>query len=269
MRYLNRVEDTGCMPKEISLPLGIRLSAGHAVYCRDDDALAIADLHLGYEASLQAEHVAIPRFQMEPMLERLAGLLERFSPGVLIINGDLKHDFSRNQSQEWDEVETLLDALAGVEVIVVRGNHDNYLQTILARRDISMVESFSIAEGKINFQHGHKNLDHGKKFQIFAHEHPVIRFRDEVGAQVTLPCFLYDENNSFLVMPAFSPLASGTNVISPEANFMNPALKGLDTSNARVYAIHEGLLDFGRVGDLRVLRDEQYLDNMKNRNMRM
>jgi putative SbcD/Mre11-related phosphoesterase len=257
------------MPKEISLPLGIKLSAYHAVYFRDNDALAIADLHLGYEASLQAEHVAIPRFQMEPILERLAGLLKRFSPEVLVINGDLKHEFSRNQSQEWDEVETLLDALAGVEVVVVRGNHDNYLQTILAKRDIRMVESFSIADGKIVFQHGHKNQDIGKKFRIFAHEHPVIRFRDEVGAQVSLPCFLYDEHNEFLVMPAFSPLASGTNVISPEANFMNPALKGLDISNARVFAIHEGLMDFGRVGDLKELRDRQGLDNVKNRNMRM
>jgi putative SbcD/Mre11-related phosphoesterase len=269
MRYLNRIEDTGCMPKEISLPFGIRLSAGHAIYCRDDDALAIADLHLGYEASLQAEHVTIPRFQMEPMLEKLAGLLARFTPQLLIINGDLKHEFSHNKKQEWDEVETLLDALAEVEVVVVRGNHDNYLQTILARKNIRMVDFFSITDGKIVFQHGHKNFDHGKKFQIFAHEHPVIRFRDEVGAQVTLPCFLYDEKNEFLVMPAFSPLASGTNVISPEANFMNPALKGLDMSNARVFAIHEGLMDFGKVGGLRELRDESYLDKMKDRNTRM
>lgn len=257
------------MPKEISLPLGIKLSAHHAVYFRDDDALAIADLHLGYEASLQAEHVAIPRFQMEPILERLTKLLERFSPGLLIINGDLKHDFSRNQSQEWDEVETLLDALAGVEVVVVRGNHDNYLQTILARREIRIVDFISIAEEKIVFQHGHKIMDNRKKFQIFAHEHPVIRFRDEVGAQVTLPCFLFDEKNGFLIMPAFSPLASGTNVISPETHFMNPTLKDLDMSDARVFAIHEGLMDFGRVGDLRELRDELYLDKMKDRNTRM
>ena len=69
MRYLN----SGCnwvrMHKEVSLSVGLKLSPFHGVYCREDDALAIADLHLGYEASLQAEHVAIPRFQLLPILE--------------------------------------------------------------------------------------------------------------------------------------------------------------------------------------------------------
>ena len=49
------------MMQEVALPEGLKLSSDHAVYFRDDDTLAIADLHLGYEASLQAEHVAIPR----------------------------------------------------------------------------------------------------------------------------------------------------------------------------------------------------------------
>ncbi|MDO9537966.1 MAG: hypothetical protein Q7J68_06575, partial [Thermoplasmata archaeon] len=102
--------------------------------------------------------------------------------------------------------------------------------------------------------------------RIFGHEHPVIRFRDEVGAQVTMPCFLHDPVNNFLVMPAFSPLASGTNVISPESSFMNPWLKTLDLGNARVYAIHDEIMDFGKVGDLRNMREEDHFERLKGKN---
>ncbi|MBU4031292.1 MAG: metallophosphoesterase [Candidatus Thermoplasmatota archaeon] len=256
------------MRSEISLAMGIRLSAGHAVYFRDDGVLAIADLHLGYEAALQAEHVSIPRFQLEPMLERLSGLLKKFQPETVVINGDLKHEFSHNKSQEWDEIDTILDLLDGVDVVAVRGNHDNFLQTILARRDIRMVDSLELAGGKFLLCHGHKEVESNDVFRIFAHEHPVIRMRDAVGAQITLPCFLYDPENRFLVMPAFSPLASGTNVLSPESSFMNPGLRGLDISGARVYAIHEGIMNFGKVSDLREMRDDAYQKRLKGKNTR-
>jgi hypothetical protein len=251
----------------MSLAAGIRLSSGHAVYCRDDNALAIADLHLGYEAALQAEHVAIPRFQLEPMLEKLTELLGTYSPEILVINGDLKHEFSHNKGQEWDEVERLLDIVEGIEVVAVRGNHDNYLQSILATKGVRLTDSFTLTNG-MTFMHGHKIMDVGKGLRIYAHEHPVIRMRDEVGAQLTMPCFLYDAENEFIIMPAFSPLASGTNVLSPESSFMNPAMRKLDISGARVYAIHEGIMDFGRVGDLREMREELYLERMKDNNKR-
>ena len=257
------------MSNELSLPEGIRLSVDHGVYCRDDNALAISDLHLGYEAALQSEHVAIPRFQIRQMLERLERLIKKFTPELIIINGDMKHEFSRNKSQEWDEVDTVLDAMACAEVTVVRGNHDNYLQAILAGRGIRMTDSFSVSEGRIVFLHGHKAQEITSEFRIFGHEHPMIRLKDEVGALVQLPCFLYDESNRFLIMPAFSPLASGTNVISPESGFMNPALRNLDLSDAKVIAIHEGLMNFGRVGDLKELRDDIHLDKLKIRNRRM
>ncbi len=243
------------MQKDISLPEGIKLCAEQAIYIRADDTLAISDLHLGYEAALQAEHVAIPRFQLEPMLKRLEKLLARYNPERVIINGDMKHEFSKNKGQEWDEVETILDMLAYREVVIIRGNHDNYLQTILARRNIRMMDSITLPASQITFLHGHKKVDSGG-MKIFAHEHPVLRFRDEVGAQITLPCFLYDEESQILIMPAFSPLASGTNVISPEVNFMSPDLRTANLASARVFTIYEGIMEFGTVANLREMRDD-------------
>lgn len=246
------------MQKDISLPEGIKLCAEQAVYIRADDTLAIGDLHLGYEAALQAEHIAMPRFQLEPMMERLEKLLARYNPERIIINGDMKHEFSRNKSQEWDEVETVLDMLTYREIIVIRGNHDNYLQTILARRNIRMMDYITLPASQITLLHGHKKIDSGGSsgMRIFAHEHPVLRFRDKVGAQITLPCFLYHEKNQILLMPAFSPLASGTNVISPENTFMCPDLRNVNLASARIFVVQDGVMDLGRVSELREMRDE-------------
>lgn len=245
------------MAREISISDGVKLSADYAIYMEEEKTLAIADLHLGYEASLQAEHVAIPRFQLEAMMSRLNDILDRYEPEKLVINGDLKHEFSRNMGQEWDEVEKLVEFMKDrAELFVVRGNHDNYLKTILARLGVKMVDSYMTADGRIEFVHGHNSTDPWSGLRVYAHEHPFIRLKDEIGALISLPCFLFDKTNNYLLMPAFSPLASGTNVISSEENFMIKALKNLDNTSARVYAIGEhGLMDFGEVGKLRALQE--------------
>jgi len=243
------------MPAEITLPLGLKLSSDYAVYCREDDILAIADLHLGYEASLQSQHVTIPRFQIESIKERLIRLVNNYKPGKILINGDMKHEFGRNIGQEWDEVESIISVLEEqATLIIVRGNHDNFLQTILAKRGVEMIDSYPTSSGNIEFIHGHEAKGPSNRFIIYAHEHPVIRLRDEIGARVTLPCFLFDELNRFLILPAFSPLASGTNVLSPVDTFMIRDLHGLDTSTAQVYAISDdGIMDFGSLGELKRL----------------
>ncbi len=243
------------MEDTIDLPNGLVLCSEHAVYCRDDELLAIADLHLGYEASLQVEHVAIPRFQLEPMVSRLEKLLNKYNPKSIIINGDMKHEFSRNIGQEWDEVKRVIEILGKrADLTIVRGNHDNYLKTIVTRIGIEVLDSYLPESGVMEFVHGHKSIEPWNKFRVYGHEHPVVRLKDEIGAMITLPCFLYDKTNNFLIMPAFSPLASGTNVLSPPETFMIEEIRDLDLSSAKVFTIgEEGILDFGELGNLRNL----------------
>ena len=245
------------MAREITLSNGIRLSADYALLLENEKILAIADLHLGYEASLQIEHVAIPRFQLETMMSRLEDLIDRYEPEKLLINGDLKHEFSRNIGQEWDEVRQVVDFLKDrVELIVIRGNHDNYLKTILSKMEIEMHDSYKTKDGQIEFVHGHDSAASWNGLRVYGHEHPFVRLRDEIGALISMPCFLFDNTNNFILMPAFSPLASGTNVISSMDSYMIEELKDLDTSSARVYAVGEdSLLDFGEIGELRKLHE--------------
>lgn len=244
------------MQKVVRLTKELVITSDHALHLPEKKAIVIADLHIGYEASLQAEGVAIPDFQFEIMFSRIEKLLERYRPEIFLINGDLKHEFSRNRGQEWDEIYRVLELISdrGALLKVVRGNHDNYLKTILAGKDVELMDHVKL--NGVEFVHGHKVRDEKKGFRVYGHEHPVIRLKDEIGALMTLPCFLYDEGNGFLIQPAFSPLASGTNVISPTRRFMNPELHDLDISKAKVFAIGEnGILDFSTVENLRGMEE--------------
>ncbi len=189
---------------------------------------------------MMEEGVSIPRYQKEEMLSLLSRILQRYRPQQIVINGDLKHEFSRNLGQEWDEVNEILDYLSSsAEITVVRGNHDNYLKTILAKKGIELFDAYEV-EGVL-FVHGHKIVSsHAKiRLKVIGHEHPSVLLRDEMGAQIKLPCYIYHRKESILVLPAFSPLASGTNIVSEWVEYLSPMLRDVDMSEAELYTVSE------------------------------
>ena len=231
---------------EVEVFPGIRITKDYALWLEEEETIAIADLHLGFEGVLYEEGFAMPRFQKDEMLKRLKGIVKRYNPKKMVVNGDLKHEFSRNLPQEWNEVSEVLDCLEGnTELHFTRGNHDNYLMTILAKRDLELPK---VLRWKgITFAHGHESLE-WKGLLVIGHEHPSVKLKDEIGAFIKVPCYLVGEN--VIVLPAFSPLAYGTNVTAMSP--ISPPLENMDFGNLRVYTLDEktGLLDFGRVRDI-------------------
>ncbi len=219
----------------------------HALYLKKSKTVVIADLHLGYEGALHEEGVSIPRFQKGIMMDRLERIVKRHRPKKMIINGDFKHEFSKNLTQEWDDVNDVLNFLIDeIDIELTRGNHDNYLMTILAKKDLGMVETTE-SQG-MTITHGHKDITWDGTI-IIGHEHPSLLLRDEIGASIKRPCFLISGRT--IVLPAFSPLATGTNVTS--MHFISPPLACLDAYKTSVIAIDEelGLMDFKTLADLR------------------
>ena len=215
---------------------------------KDQGTLVICDLHIGYESVLECEGLHLPRIQTETMRESLLDIIDRYSPDSFLILGDLKHEFSRNLTQEWSEARRILGTLQDHgEVLIVRGNHDNYLANIATRLGIRLVEEYG-ASG-IFFAHGH--LPNKNRPLVMGHEHPSVRLFDSVGAYVKLPCFVHFEREQVLVMPAFSPLAAGTDITSG-AQAMSPVLYDADLSLAKLYGCSEiGILSLGEAGKLR------------------
>ena len=225
---------------------GVHVTRDYALWLPRERVLAISDLHLGYEGAMQEAGVAIPRRQKGVMLERLGRLLDRYAPEKVIVDGDFKHEFSRNLEEEWKDVQDVLDFLYKRTVpVLVRGNHDNYLMQILSKKGLDLHRKYET--GGFTFVHGHDDPGVSGPL-VLGHEHPAVKLRDDLGATFSLPAFVVDPD--LVLLPAFSPLALGVDVT--ERPKMSPLLRDRDLSDARVYAIDdgEGLMDFGRVRNL-------------------
>ena len=234
---------------ELEIVPGLLISNDLCLIIPRERTAVISDLHLGYESVLEDTGLHLPRIQNERIEENLERIVERHKPQRFVILGDLKHEFSRNLAQEWSEVRRLLGVLMEQgEVIVVKGNHDNYLATIASKLGVDLVEEYSLAGW--TFAHGHE--DRPERPLVIGHEHPSIRLYDEVGGCVKMRCFVHLPRQKVLVLPAFSPLAPGTDFtgITSESTF-SPVLQRSDMSEARAIACSDiGLLNLGPLAKL-------------------
>ena len=200
------------------------LLPGGAVLLTNDNVIVLADLHLGCEAALEYEGLSIPRVQMKKITEYIESVIRAIEPSKVIVAGDLKHNFSRNLTQEWRDVRAFVSLLADwAPVQVVKGNHDNYLNLILRECGVPPMRS-ELRVGDVTVVHGHKTAA-AKGALVMGHLHPSLTLRDSVRASVKDRCFLWNPGRQVLVLPAMSLVAAGVDVIaSPDVDQMSPLL---------------------------------------------
>ncbi len=217
------------MQRGFRLNDSIRLLPGGAALLPESKTLLVSDLHLGCEAALEYDGLSIPRMQTRRVREDLSGLIDNLDVSRMIIVGDLKHNFSRNLTQEWQDVSRFVSDLSSrLSIQVVKGNHDNYLGLILREHSIPLVKELEVTG--IRILHGHQgSLD--DRPTIIGHLHPSIVLRDSAGASVKDNCFLFNEDLQILVLPAQSILAGGVDVVrQSSSDTMSPLIaeSGLD-----------------------------------------
>lgn len=243
--------------EKIEILDGLFLSSEFCIWYEPKETIIISDLHLGYEASLRDEGVSLPRFQKEEILDRLSNIFDKFEPRSLIVNGDFKHSFGENRDEEFYAVMDVIDHIEDhCSLGIVRGNHDNFLKTITENKGVPLYEeplhldNFIITHGQGDIVDEIKEED----LIILGHEHPSLKIRDEMGSVLNLPCFLYHPHNNILILPAFSPLAQGRDVINNEV-FISDSLSdtGTNLNDFQVFAISDtGLMDFQTVQEIKM-----------------
>ena len=224
---------------------GLTLTKYGMLYIDEFELAVMADFHIGYEDVMAQKGIYFPKIQKNYILKTLREIYEKYEPKTILIDGDFKHEFSRNMPQEWDEIEEVLDYITErSEVIIVRGNHDNFLKTILKRRGLELKDSYEI--GNYFFVHGHRDMNI-KNITIIGHEHPSVMLRDEISASVKMPCFLYSPN--LIVLPAISLYASGTDIT--KSDFISPIVKK-NKMDFDIFAIDEkeGIFPVGKLSSL-------------------
>lgn len=216
-----------------------------------DGTVVLGDLHIGYEKALEGEGVHLPRIQTDTIKEAVQRIIDRHQPSRIVLLGDIKHDFRRTYGEGNRDVREVLDLMhQQTDVVVVRGNHDNFLAGIVSDLGIPFVERHS--EGGMWMVHGHRAFS--RRPVVIGHEHPSIKIFDRVGAYVKLPCFLHQREEGIVVLPAFSPLAAGNDMTGNDTP-LSPVLREVELKDSSVYACSDiGLLSLGRLGDLVGLR---------------
>lgn len=178
----------------------MHLLADRAVYWPARRRLIIADLHLGKGDVFRAAGIPIPSGGTAHDLQRLGALLRDSGAGSLWILGDFLHG-PRNRSVDaaWLAFRA---AHAGIDMVVIRGNHDRALDAAAAGlRDIAG----GVREGPFVFDHAPGGVHAGHL--VAGHLHPVARLP---GAG-THPLFWLRPRS--LVLPAFSRFTGGHRVL--------------------------------------------------------
>ena len=228
-----------------------------ALYLEDLEAVVIADLHLGYEGIMAEQGIFMPKTQFTKQQKMLNKIVRMRQAKRIIINGDVKHEFSETSYHEFREVGELFELLKRHfgEVHLVKGNHDNFIIYVTRRHGIALHDELTL--GRYHLFHGHRMPREAKaEFLIMGHEHPAIALFDEIGVKEKVKCFLYGSamGKKLVVLPAFSPLAYGSEVNAmPKSELLSPLLRSIDVDGLNVVAVSEeaGCLSFARVGELR------------------
>ncbi|HLI46236.1 MAG TPA: metallophosphoesterase [Geobacterales bacterium] len=205
--------------RKVAFHDAIPLSGIPALLVPSLSATVISDLHLGYEEELYKEGILLSKTQVEDLQKKLEEMHRLVSTKRLIINGDIRHGFGKITRSQRKELERFFLHASGYyeEILVIRGNHDNYLKSVLNDLKIQLLDQ--LYENEILIMHGHK--EHAEfvkksKIIIIGHEHPALILRDEHGQQSKFLAFLYLPTilkNILILIPPFSKFAGG-NVIT-------------------------------------------------------
>lgn len=224
-----------------------------------EDYLVISDLHLGYEQSLNAEGIMVPRFQYPHIIKRLEEIQERSSCDNIIVNGDLKHEFGQITRQEWNETQEFLEFLKAnfSDIVLIKGNHDNFTRFIAEKSDLQVEDTFRIGDTLV--LHGDKimkDVDPEVENLVIGHEHPCIGLRN--GERVEkIKCYLagkYKEWN-LLVMPSFNFVTEGSDILQERP--LSPYIKAIKSGDMEVYAVENfEVFPFGKIRDIAAVRDK-------------
>lgn len=234
--------------RRIRIADGVTITNDRCLLLDDGPTAVIGDLHLGYESALEDEGMFIPRINTESVREDLDRLLGEYEPARVVLLGDIKHDFRRSSYQARDEVREIIRLVTdAAETIVIKGNHDNYLQNIIGSEQLTALDWIDL--GGYRLEHGH--VDSGRRPVIIGHEHPSVRIPGELSGGMKMQCFVYARQEGVIVIPPFSPFAAGNDLNLDGEAIMAPALQTCDVGAAEIYGVSEvGLMDLGRLRDL-------------------
>ena len=173
-----------------------------ALYWPEHGLLVVADLHLEKGSSFARRGSLLPPYDTVETLARLARLIARYAPRLVIALGDNFHDGGGPARLSPEDRASLTALQRGREWIWIAGNHDPDPADCIGG---TFTETFVL--GALTFRH--KPSSDAPQGEIAGHLHPVARVVQR-GRAVSRRCYATDGNA--LVMPAFGAYTGGLNI---------------------------------------------------------
>jgi hypothetical protein len=176
-----------------------------ALFLRKERTLVVADLHLEKSSSFARRGMLLPPYDTAMTLARLAAVVGRLSPRVVIALGDSFHDAAAHERLRAHDRAALAAMMAGRDWIWIAGNHDPGPPGDVGGDSVS-----ELALGALVLRH--EPARGPAAGEIAGHLHPCARVRG-AGGSARARCFV--TCGARLVLPAFGALAGGLDLDHP------------------------------------------------------
>ncbi|MBS0561989.1 MAG: ligase-associated DNA damage response endonuclease PdeM [Proteobacteria bacterium] len=184
----------------------LMLDPAGALHWPAQHLLAVSDLHLEKGTSFAPRGMLLPPWDTRVTLDRLALLLRRYRPRIVVALGDSFHDRAAALRLPQAERERLNAIAAAARLVWVQGNHDPDPPPGLGGEWTA-----ALTLGPLVFRHAAAD-EAPFGGEISGHHHPKAEVPAR-GTSVTRACFVTDGRR--VVMPAFGAYTGGMDVREP------------------------------------------------------
>ena len=179
------------------------LDGSGAMLWQDQQALLVADVHLGKIAHFRKHGSAVPLAAIQRNYKKLSQVISKHQPQTVIFMGDLFHSESNQECIEFG----LWCQQQAAELLLVQGNHDILEHHTYNEWGLKVVPHLQAGP----FYLSHEPCE--QSFNICGHIHPAVRLQGSGQNRLRLPCFYKTSNQ--LILPAFGTF-TGNYVMHPQ-----------------------------------------------------
>ena len=169
-----------------------------AAFIAASRTLLVADAHIGKAVSFRALGVPVPRGTTSETLAALTALVQRWRARRVVFLGDFLHSARSHAAATIATVSDWREAHAGLELVLVRGNHDDHAGDPPKHLRMEVVDEPLAADG---FALCHHPRPRTGAYVLAGHLHPCVSLGGRGRDHLRLPCFWFGD--AVGVLPAF------------------------------------------------------------------
>jgi uncharacterized protein len=184
-----------------------------------EHTLLVADAHFGKAVSFRKLGVPVPSGTTTETLDELSAVIAATKARRIVFLGDFLHSRRSHAAGTRETLERWRARHSGLDLTLVRGNHDARAGDPPASLGIHVVDE-PLAQGPFALCHHPRPRAHS--YVLAGHWHPCISVGGRAFQRLRLPCFWFGDDTGALpqnavgVLPAFGSF-TGMHRIEPRA----------------------------------------------------